>query len=419
MNSSEPATRVESFAHLSEIPRDAAALFDTAGTFFSTRAWWEAMVAHAIPPGMAPVFLLMRQNGVASGLFPMLSWVRTGVADAGPSPSSLPGPARTSTSLLVAPKPWIAAARAAVTGCADPSSFTTPYTCIYEPLIARDADRPAVFRAFARRCRASPVTRIDSLDHVVAVEFTAGAKDAGLSAARFDHFGNWHENVAGLDWSSWLARRHGALRETIRRRARRAEHLEGARFHVFRDQDEIAAGIAAFETVYARSWKEPEPFPDINPGQIRAAASMGLARVGVWWIGEDPAAAQFWFVEHGAATVLKLAHDEAFKAHSPGTVLTAWMVRYMLEHEHVTELDFGRGDDDYKRGWVAERRQRVGLLLINPWRPHGALALARHALGRMRRIVHAVEEVATRSGAGEGAATSPLGSRASEERISP
>jgi CelD/BcsL family acetyltransferase involved in cellulose biosynthesis len=145
----------------------------------------------------------------------------------------------------------------------------------------------------------------------------------------------------------------------------------------------MTGGIGAFEAVYARSWKVPEPYPAFNAAQIKAAGALGLARVGVWWIGETPAAAQFWIVERRCATVLKLAHDEAFKEYSPGTLLTAWMIRHMIEHEQVSELDFGRGDDAYKRDWVAVRRQRVGVLLINPRRPRGMLALARHTLGRI------------------------------------
>jgi CelD/BcsL family acetyltransferase involved in cellulose biosynthesis len=82
--------------------------------------------------------------------------------------------------------------------------------------------------------------------------------------------------------------------------------------------------------------------------------------------------------------VLKLAHDEAFKAHSPGTVLTALMLRRLLDQEHVARIDFGRGDDAYKQGWATKRRQRIGVLLVNPWRASGMAALARHALGRVR-----------------------------------
>ena len=85
----------------------------------------------------------------------------------------------------------------------------------------------------------------------------------------------------------------------------------------------------------------------------------------------------------GHATVLKLAHDEACKAHSPGTVLTALMLRHLLDQEHVDHIDFGRGDDPYKQGWATQRRQRIGLLLVNPWSAAGSTTLLRHALGRL------------------------------------
>jgi CelD/BcsL family acetyltransferase involved in cellulose biosynthesis len=79
--------------------------------------------------------------------------------------------------------------------------------------------------------------------------------------------------------------------------------------------------------------------------------------------------------------VLKLAHDEAFKAHSPGTVLTAMMIRHLLDNERVTRIDFGRGDDAYKQGWAVERQQRVGVVLVDPGRPAGLVALLRHRFG--------------------------------------
>ncbi len=98
-------------------------------------------------------------------------------------------------------------------------------------------------------------------------------------------------------------------------------------------------------------------------------------------------AAQFWIVEDAQATVLKLAHDEAAKSLSPGTVLTALMLQHLLDQEHVGRIDFGRGDDPYKRLWARERRQRIGIVLANPRRPRGLAFLARHALGRVRQAL--------------------------------
>lgn len=326
---------VEVFPSLEALPADADALFATARDFFATRAWWQIVLSHATLPKHEPRFVLIRVDGAAAGLFPMIFDPADG----------------------------------------EFRSLTTAYTCLYTPLIAGDPD--VVYAAFARYCRAYPVVRLDALD-----QETAACLER-VGAVRFNHFGNWHENIEGLDWIDYQAKRPGALRQTIRRRVRRAERLAGARYRLFDRQTDLEAGIAAFETIYARSWKEPEPFPAINAMQIRAAAAVGVLRLGIWWIGGTPAAAQFWIVENGQATVLKLAHDEAFKAHSPGTVLTVWMIRHLIETEHVTALDFGRGDDRYKKDWVSSRRQRVGVLLIDRRSPRGLVVLIRHRIGRL------------------------------------
>ena len=187
-----------------------------------------------------------------------------------------------------------------------------------------------------------------------------------------------------MDWAAYLLRRPGALRETIRRRLRRAEKLSAARFELFSTPDQMKSATALYESVYRRSWKDAEPYPAFNVALMQATAALGMLRLGVWSIGSEPVAVQFWVVTGGTATVLKLAHDETFKAHSPGTVLTAMMLRHLLDNEHVKQIDFGRGDDVYKRGWAAQRRQRIGLLLVDPWSPAGLAALIRHAAGRIR-----------------------------------
>ncbi|HEX3346976.1 MAG TPA: GNAT family N-acetyltransferase [Acetobacteraceae bacterium] len=318
------------------------------GDFFATRAWYETVVESALPPGNRPLFLF-DPRGV---LLPLQVFA----------------------------------------GGKQLSSLTTPYTCAFSPPALSGVGEPAVLAAgaaLARALRRRSITRFDALtdgDPVVDA-LIRGLRRGGLVPLWFRNFGNWHEAVAGMDWPTYLAGREGKLRETVRRKLRKWEGAADRRFRIVRDATEVEDGIAAYEHVYRRSWKEPEPFPSFNPAIMRVAARQGRLRLGLLFEGDRPVAAQFWIVGGGRATVLKLAHDEMDKADSPGTVLTAMMLRRILSDEQVEEIDFGRGDDPYKQLWASRRRQRMGVVLANPWSRAGAVYLARHAAGAARRAV--------------------------------
>lgn len=263
-----------------------------------------------------------------------------------------------------------------------PQSLTGPYTTLFRPLLpaaATEADWQEAGAGLARALRPVLVLEAVEAEGAWLAPFLAGARAAGMRAARFDHFGNWHEDVAGRGWAEYLAARPGRLREAIRRRSGRAE------FSLVTGGPELEPGIAAYEDVYARSWKVAEPFPRFNPTLMREAAAAGALRLGLLRAGGQVVAAQLWTVCGGTASVMKLAHDEAFRALSPGTVLTARMIARLLDEEQVAALDFGRGDDPYKQLWTTRRRQRIGVVLAAPWHPAGAAALLRQGLGRLRR----------------------------------
>ncbi len=271
-------------------------------------------------------------------------------------------------------------------------SLTTPYSTLWTPLPAGAEAAEGLGRRLGALVRGSAVTRLDALpaEWPPLDAFAAGLRGAGLAVRRFAHFGNWHEPVGGIGWDAYLAARPGSLRQTVRRKLARWARETSGRFSVLDGAvidgpDGIEAGIAAYEDVYARSWKEPEPYPRFNAALMRALAPGGGLRLGVLWSGTVPIAAQFWAVCGGRAIVFKLAHDEAFRQLSPGTVVTAMMLRRLLNEEAVMEIDFGRGDDPYKRLWTSRRRDRIGLLAIDPRLPAGLLALARDAAGRARR----------------------------------
>ncbi len=318
----------------------------------STRQWFDAIGRAALPPGRVVVYIACWKDGVPLALFPMV---------AGPN-DFLAGP-------------------------------DTPYTVLYEPLLAPGlgaATVRGVGAAFGRACRGAGPVRLDAMDAAwpALPLLLDGMAESGLLPERFDHFGNWHQPVEGWSWDRYLASRSGAHRETIRRKGQAAARDGTVRLQLVQHPDELGPALDAYEAIYARSWKEPEPYPGFNQALLPGLAAAGWVRMGVMWAGEQPLAAQYWTVRDGVATVLKLAHDQAFKARSPGTVLTAWMIRGLLE-AGIKELDFGRGDDPYKQLWVSERRQRVGVVLVDPWKLSGMMSVVRQRAGRLRRWLRA------------------------------
>ena len=328
------------------LPPDAEALCD-AGEFQLGPAWFGAIAAAALPAGARPLFLLARKAGR----------VRVVLALSRHAQGAL-------------------------------SSLTAPYTSVFRPLAAADAT-PGELRAagvgFARVCRRAGTLRLEALDPdwPGLAPLLAGFGAGFMVPLRFAQFGNWHVETAGLGWDAYLDARPGALRTTIRRRLARSARDPAVEFRIVRGGAELDAGIADYESVYARSWKQPEPFADFPATLMRAASACGVLRLGVLRAGGEAIAAQLWVVAGGVATLHKLAHDEAARRHSPGTVMTALMIRHALDDEGVAALDFGRGDDAYKVGWTGRRRQRIGVLLCPPWQAAGAAAIARHLAGRL------------------------------------
>jgi len=333
------------YARLDALPAEARALFG-AGPCDSV-AWYGAVTAAALPEGAEACFLVFGEP--ACVVLPMLRLAR---------------------------------------GAA---SLTTPYTCLWSTLTAPGVEAARLHsagRAFARWCRPHGTVRLDALDFGDArwAPLLDGVRAAGLMALPFDHFGNWHGDVPGGDFEGYLAARPGALRATISRKSAKLE-AAGAALRVVAGGASLPDAMAAYEAVYAASWKDSEPYPAFNTTLMQACAADGTLRLALLEQDGKALAAQIWVVNGRIATVLKLAYDAAAKVASPGTVLTALMIRHLLAHDRVTHLDFGRGDDSYKRHWVGERRQRGGILLVNPLAPAGMLAVARYWAGRVRAAV--------------------------------
>ena len=264
------------------------------------------------------------------------------------------------------------------------TSLTSAYTARYEPSAGQVADD---FLPLARMLfsRPRPPARLEFRY----LREDAGSTDAlatafgsaGFSIDRFFQYTNRYGMVEPGRFDAYFADRPARLRNTWRRRLARASASGSLETRIVTSQGPILeSAIADFVRIYAASWKPAEHFPDFVPALIRLACSLGVGRIGVLSIDGTPAAVQFWITQAGTALVYKLAHDPAYADLSVGTLLTAEMIRHAIDEDRVREIDFGLGDEAYKRDWVGSRRRIIGIEALHPGTLGGRGLMARNTL---------------------------------------
>lgn len=182
--------------------------------------------------------------------------------------------------------------------------------------------------------------------------------------------------VAGRSFAEYMEGRPGALRTTLKRKAGKVELRVETAFD--------PASWAAYEAVYAQSWKPEEGSPAFLRAFAKAEGAVGRLRMGLAFADGVPVAAQFWTVEHGTAFIHKLAHSEASKPLSPGTTLSAALFEHVIDRDRVSMVDFGTGNDPYKRDWMEQVRPRFELEMYRPGWPGNWPRIVRAALRSAR-----------------------------------
>ena len=262
------------------------------------------------------------------------------------------------------------------------------YTYLYAPLFAADADRLALNPLIAAATRVSGGThmmRFSPLDPQ-SRDYTAllrALRSNDWIPLPFFCFGNWF-HPAEASWEDYLKGRGRNLRSSIKRRTTRFTAAGGS-VEIVSAREQVDLAIAAFQEIYSASWKRPEPYAQFVPSLIALLAERGMLRLGIARLGERTIAAQLWIVEHGKASIFKVAYHRDYAAHSPGTVLTAHLFRHVIENDHVGEIDFLIGDDKYKRIWMSDRRERWGIVAYNPRALIGLMLCAKEVAGRLAK----------------------------------
>lgn len=275
---------------------------------------------------------------------------------------------------------------AAPQASAQPAALTNYYASLFSPFAgAAEAPDSGVSERMMRDLTdARPALATVNLAPISLADAdacTAAFNAAGWITRRYACFGNWHLPCEGLSFDAYMAARPSQTLNTWARKAKKFKPEGSERLQLVTESDDLAAALRAYSQVYAKSWKQPEPYPDFVPGWAAICAQRGWLRLGIAWSGSTPIAAQFWFTINRRAYIFKLAYDQAYSQLSAGTVLSAFMFRHALDIDQVIEVDYLTGDDPYKQSWMTHRRERVGVIACNPRTWQGAARAAYELIG--------------------------------------
>ncbi len=263
-------------------------------------------------------------------------------------------------------------------------ALTTWFSFTWRPLAPEGAQGDALLEAIARdlRRKAHSLTLAPLPDEDgSASRLEAALRKVGWVVFRETCDENHVLSVAGRGFAEYWATRPGAMRTTLKRKAKKVDVEIHDRFE--------EAAWQAYRAIYATSWKPTEERTDLLEAFARAEAVAGRLRLGIARHEGEPVAAQFWTVENGTAYIHKLAHTEAAKPLSAGTTLSAALFEHVIDRDRVELVDFGTGSDGYKRDWMELNRPRSRLVALDPRQPRAwsvlGPALAKAALRRLAR----------------------------------
>jgi len=179
---------------------------------------------------------------------------------------------------------------------------------------------------------------------------------------------NWINRLQGQSYADYMAARPARVRNTISRKKRKLARDHGYRIRLFVGGD-VPDAMSDYYLVYNASWKANEQYVRFLDGVVADFSGAGWARLAVLYVNTQPVAAQLWFVHQGKANIFRLAYDEKWRQYSPGSILTEFLMEYVINNDGVEEIDFLTGNEAYKQDWMSERRERYVLSCIRNAKP--------------------------------------------------
>jgi len=184
--------------------------------------------------------------------------------------------------------------------------------------------------------------------------------------------GTWEEFWKGT------SQRFKKTVRNVRNRLAKVGSVSVEEHHSVTSNSPVFADLLA---VSARSWKAQHALAIANmPGMAQffkeltvRASSRGWLHLWIMRLDGLPVATEYQLEADGRVHALRADFDAAVPADlSPGTHLSAEIVRALFGRERVYEYDMGPGDNDYKSRWARASHELGRLRVFRPG-PYGSL----------------------------------------------
>lgn len=191
---------------------------------------------------------------------------------------------------------------------------------------------------------------------------------------------NWVCALDKPDFETYQESLPSRLKNTLKRKTKKLEKEGEIDIRVYSTQDNLTKAIEDYNIIYAKSWKEAENYPGFIEDMIHLAAQRNYLRLGILYLQDKPVACLLMLLYGKVGMIYKLAYDPEYNNFSPGSILTLDLIHRVMETDGVTYLDYGIGNDGYKKDWMKECYTKTSLIFWNLKTVRGLCLFARHTV---------------------------------------
>lgn len=193
-----------------------------------------------------------------------------------------------------------------------------------------------------------------------------GVRENNFNCEKYSCFANWFIDSINYSSDAYFRHRSKNLRASIKKNFRNAKNKGNLEFKMITEANGIDQYINQYFEVYTKSWKEQEKIGgNYLIEWIKFAAKNGWLRLGLVFLDGVTIGAGFAILCNGYAYLAKTAYDEKYEEIGPGSIWLTEMIKYVIDIDKASVVDLLRGDEEYKRHWVNQRRERKGVLIFN------------------------------------------------------